>query len=44
MNMQRLNIRIDQVEEDLLAEKIKIKHISDDLDKTFDDMIKMRMS
>ena len=33
--------RIDQVEEDLLAEKMKIKFISDDLDKTFDDMLKM---
>ena len=28
-----------QVEEDLLAEKLKIKHVSDDLDKTFDDML-----
>merc|ERR1719427_2475127 len=29
MNIQRLNVRIDQVEEDLLAEKMKIKKISD---------------
>ena len=38
MNIQRLNIRIDQVEDDLLAEKLKIKAISDDLDGTFRDM------
>lgn len=38
MNIQRLNIRIDQVEDDLLAEKLKIKHISDDLDGTFREM------
>ena len=38
MNIQRLNIRIDQIEDDLLAEKLKIKSISDDLDGTFRDM------
>merc|ERR1712242_602409 len=31
MNIQRLNVRIDQVEEDLLAEKMKIKKVSDEL-------------
>merc|ERR1711872_703494 len=31
MNIQRMNVRIDQVEEDLLGEKYKIKKISDDL-------------
>merc|ERR1712038_2239790 len=41
MNVQRLNIRIDQIEEDLLSEKMKIKHVSDDLDSTFDDMIRL---
>ena len=41
MNIQRLNIRIDQIEEDLLSEKMKIKKISDDLDSTFDDMIRL---
>lgn len=41
MNIRRLNIRIDQIEEDLLSEKLKIKHISDDLDSTFDDMIRL---
>jgi len=39
MNIQRLNVRIDQIEEDLLSEKLKIKAISDDLDKTFNDML-----
>ena len=41
MNIQRLNVRIDQVEEDLLAEKYKIKKISDELNQTFDDMLNM---
>merc|ERR1711997_1380474 len=41
MNIQRLNIRIDQIEEDLLAEKLKIKRVSDDLDSTFDDMLRL---
>ena len=39
MNIQRMNIRIDQVEEDLLNEKLKIKHVSDDLDGTFTSML-----
>merc|ERR1712088_693383 len=37
MSIQRLNVRIDQVEEDLLGEKYKIKKISDDLNQTFED-------
>merc|ERR1711910_289135 len=41
MNIQRLNVRIDQVEEDLLTEKLKIKKISDELNQTFDDMLNM---
>merc|ERR1719510_1360909 len=41
MNIQRLNIRIDQIEEDLLNEKLKIKRVSDDLDSTFEDMLKL---
>ena len=32
-------IRIDQVEEDFLAEKMRIKKISDELNQTFDDML-----
>merc|ERR1712152_49956 len=41
MNIQRLNVRIDQTEEDLLAEKMKIKKISDELNQTFEDMLNM---
>merc|ERR1719357_2143388 len=41
MHIQRLNVRIDQVEEDLLAEKYKIKKINDELNQTFDDMLNM---
>ena len=39
MNIQRLNIRIDQVEDDLVNEKMKIKHVSDDLNKIFGNML-----
>jgi len=38
MNIQRLNIRIDQIEDDMIHEKLKIKAISDDLDGTFKQM------
>merc|ERR1719347_2379604 len=41
MNIQSMNVRIDQVEEDLLGEKYKIKKVSDDLNQTFEDMINM---
>jgi len=39
MDIGRLNVRIDKVEEDLVIEKMKIKQVSDDLNKCFDDMI-----
>jgi len=39
MNIQRLNIRIDHIEEDLLNEKLKITKVSNDLDALFDDML-----
>ena len=39
MDIQRLNVRIDKVEEDLVVEKMKIKDVSDDLNKVFDDML-----
>lgn len=39
MNIARLNVKIDQTEEALLSEKLKIKKISDDLNQTFDDML-----
>ena len=41
MNIQRLNVRIDQVEEDLLTEKMKIKKVSDELNQVFEDMLNM---
>jgi len=41
MNIQRLNIRIDQIEEDLLNEKLKIKKLSDEVNTTFDDMLRV---
>ena len=39
MHVQRLNVRIDQVEEDLLKENYKIKIISDKVNQTFDDKL-----
>merc|ERR1711892_457731 len=42
MNIQRLNVRIDQTEEDLLGEKMKIKKMSDELNQTFEDMLNMK--
>ena len=39
MDIGRLNVRIDKVEEDLVVEKMKIKQVSDDLNKVFDDML-----
>jgi len=39
MDIGRLNVRIDKVEEDLVIEKMKIKQVSDDLNKCFDDML-----
>merc|ERR1712079_355589 len=42
MSIQRLNVRIDQTEEDLLGEKMKIKKISDELNQTFEDMLTMK--
>ena len=38
MNIQRLNIRIDQIEDELIHEKMKIKAISDDVNETFTQM------
>jgi len=39
MDIGRLNVRIDKVEEDLVIEKTKIQQVSDDLNKCFDDML-----
>jgi len=39
MDIGRLNVRIDKVEEDLVSEKSKIKAVSDDLNRIFDDLM-----
>ena len=39
MDIGRLNVRIDKVEEDLVIEKCKIKQVSDDLSSIFDSML-----
>lgn len=39
MNITKLNQRIDDIEDDIYREKLKIKKVSDELDETFDDML-----
>jgi len=39
MDIGRLNVRIDKVEEDLVSEKSKIKQVSDDLNAVFVDLM-----
>ena len=39
MNITKLNIRIDDIEDEIVREKLKIKHVSDELSETFDDML-----
>jgi len=39
MNIAKLNQRIDDIEDEIYREKLKIKKCSDELDDTFDDMI-----
>jgi chromosome segregation ATPase len=39
MDIGRLNIRFDKVEEDLIVEKTKIQKVSDELNKCFDNMM-----
>merc|ERR1712210_47039 len=39
MNITKLNQRIDDIENEIYREKLKIKKCSDELDDTFDDMI-----
>lgn len=39
MNITKLNHRIDDIEDDIYREKLKIKKVSDELDETFDDML-----
>ena len=39
MNITKLNQRIDDVEDEIYREKLKVKKISDELSDTFDDML-----
>ena len=39
MNITKLNQRIDDLEDDIFREKLKIKKVSDELNETFDDML-----
>merc|ERR1712055_1253020 len=39
MNITKLNQRIDDVEDEIYREKLKIKRCADELDDTFDDMM-----
>ncbi len=39
MNITKLNLRIDDIEDEIVREKLKIKHISDELSDTFNDML-----
>merc|ERR1712058_79738 len=39
MNITKLNQRIDDIEDEIYREKLKVKRCSDELDDTFDDMI-----
>lgn len=38
MNITKLNIRIDDLEDEIVREKLKIKQVSDELSDTFDDI------
>ena len=39
MNITKLNHRIDDIEDEIYREKLKIKKVSDELNETFDDML-----
>merc|ERR1712201_5333 len=39
MNITKLNQRIDDIEDEIYREKLKVKKCSDELDDTFDDML-----
>merc|ERR1712043_145645 len=39
MNITKLNHRIDDIEDEIFREKLKIKKVSDELSDTFDDML-----
>lgn len=39
MNITKLNQRIDGIEDDIVREKIKIQHVSNEMSDTFDDIV-----
>ena len=39
MNITKLNQRIDNIEDEIFREKLKIKKVADELGETFDDML-----
>ena len=39
MNITKLNQRIDDIEDEIYREKLKVKKCSDELGDTFDDML-----
>merc|ERR1712218_184725 len=39
MNITKLNHRIDDIEDEIYREKLKIKKVSDELNEAFDDML-----
>ena len=39
MNITKLNQRIDDIEDEIYREKLKVKKVSDELGETFDDML-----
>merc|ERR1711983_393884 len=39
MNISKLNLRIDDIEDEIYRERLKIKKVSDELSDTFDDML-----
>ena len=39
MNITKLNQRIDDIEDEIFREKLKIKKVADELGETFDDML-----
>ena len=39
MNVQRIHLQIDQLEDELIGQKQKCKAINDELQQTFNDMV-----
>lgn len=39
MNITKLNIRIDDIEDEIVREKLKLQHLSNELSDTFDDIL-----